>query len=73
METNYSEMISSAQKGIRLMRSARPGCADMETRKALKSEACVLLDQFASIKRWPAQYRQAVREIEDSILNGYAL
>ena len=73
MEKNYLETISGAQKGIRLMRNARPGCADMETRKALKSEACILLDKFAAIKKWPAQYRQAVREIEDSILNGYTL
>jgi hypothetical protein len=69
---NLAQILANAEKGIRLMRNAQPGHADMETRKALKTEACGYLDAFAAVGAWPQAYRDAVRKIEDSILNGYS-
>lgn len=72
-DMNHAEIIANAEKGIRLMRNAQPGRADMETRKALKAEACGYLDAFTAVQTWPKVYRDAVRRIEDSILNGYSI
>jgi hypothetical protein len=69
---NFAQILANAEKGISLMRNAQPGRADMETRKTLKTEACAYLDAFAAVKSWPKSYRDAVRKIEDSILNGYS-
>jgi len=65
-------IIANAEKGIRLMCAAQPGRADMQTRKALKAQACAYLDTFAAVKSWPQAYQDAVRKIENSILNGYS-
>jgi hypothetical protein len=69
---NLDTILANAEKGIRLMQQAQPGRADMETRKTLKQQACAYLDTFAAVGAWPKAYRDAVRAIEDKILNGYS-
>ena len=66
MKTQITKSLADAHRAVALLKSSRPGCADMETRKTRRAEACALLADFLAIEDY-GKHRKAASEIMDEL------